>query len=82
MSVVGFVMSVADKLIQLANIRSDIRSALLDKGISAENHNFSDFAEDVADIPSGGTDGIFSPLDIPESDMIPTMTLKYNGGDI
>lgn len=51
-------MSIAEKLAQLVTIRSDIRTALTDKGVTAETHNFSDFASDIADIPSGGNIGL------------------------
>lgn len=46
-------MSIADKIISLTNIRASIRNALVDKGVSAEEHNFSDFANDITAIPSG-----------------------------
>ncbi len=43
-------MSIADKLTQLGNIRTDIRDALTGKGISASNHDYADFAQDIASI--------------------------------
>lgn len=43
-------MSIADKLTQLTDIRGDIRSALVAKGVSASDHNFSNFATDVGAI--------------------------------
>ena len=68
-------MSIADKLTQLDEIRSDIRDALTDKGVSASAHNFADFAADITAIPSGGgTDGQFFPMNMLEY-CLPTMTL-------
>lgn len=40
-------MSISDKITQLTTIRSDIRTALTDKGIDASEHNFKDFAGDI-----------------------------------
>ena len=76
-------MSIADKITQLTTIRGDIRTALTDKGVAAETHNFADFASDIADIPSGGggTDGQFFPMNMLEY-VLPTMTLTYNGEEI
>lgn len=73
-------MSIADKITQLTTIRGDIRTALGDKGVTATDHNFSDFAADIAAIPSGGggTDGQFFPMNITEY-CLPTTTLTYNG---
>lgn len=48
-------MSIADKITQLTNIRAAIRQALVNKGISASAHNFSDFAADIAAIATGAT---------------------------
>ena len=48
-------MSIADKITQLTNIRAAIRTALVNKGISAaSSHNFANFASDIDAIPSGG----------------------------
>lgn len=48
-------MSIADKITQLTNIRAAIRTALVNKGISAaSSHNFSDFASDIGAISGGG----------------------------
>ena len=70
-------MSIADKITQLTTIRGDIRTALTDKGIAAESHNYSDFASDIADIPSGGggTDGQFFPMNMLEY-VMPVMTMS------
>jgi hypothetical protein len=38
----------------LNTARTDIRSALEDKGVSASDHDFTDFAQDIEDIPTGG----------------------------
>lgn len=46
-------MSIATQIQRLQNIKSAIRSALVYKGISAENHNMDDFAEDIRNIESG-----------------------------
>lgn len=48
-------MSIADKITQLTNIRAAIRTALVNKGISAAAHDFADFAADIAAIVTGGT---------------------------
>lgn len=45
-------MSIADKITQLTNIRAAIRSALANKGVSASDHDFADFAADIAAIPT------------------------------
>ena len=75
-------MSIADKLTQLDEIRSDMREKLVAKGVSASDHNFADFAADIAAIPSGGgTDGQFFPMNMIK-DVLPTMTLTYGGNDI
>ena len=47
-------MSIADKLTQLTSIRADCRTALTNKGVSASDHDFADFAADIGSIPSGG----------------------------
>ena len=47
-------MSIATKLAELTQIRTDIRTALIGKGISASDHDFADFSTDIASIPSGG----------------------------
>lgn len=51
-------MSIAGKITQLTNIRAAIRQALINKGISASSHNFSDFAADINAISGGGGGGI------------------------
>lgn len=48
-------MSIADKLTQLTNIRSNIRTKLTEKGVEASEHNFSDFATDIEAIQTGIT---------------------------
>lgn len=48
-------MSIADKLTQLTNIRSNIRQKLTEKGVEASSHNFSDFATDIEAIETGIT---------------------------
>ena len=50
-------MSIADKITQLTTIRGDIRTALAGKGVSASDHDYADFAADIAAIPSGGGGG-------------------------
>ena len=37
----------------LNTARTDIRSALEDKGVSASDHDFADFAQDIEDIQTG-----------------------------
>ena len=52
-------MSIADKITQLTNIRAAIRSALVNKGVTAAStHNYEDFASDIAAISGGGGGGI------------------------
>lgn len=49
-------MSIASQISRLQNIKTAIRNALVNKGISsAASHNFEDFATDISDIPAGGT---------------------------
>ena len=49
-------MSIADKITQLTNIRTAIRTALQNKGVAAAvSHNFADFAADIASIVTGVT---------------------------
>lgn len=48
-------MSIADKLAELVTIRSNIRTALEDQGVSASDHNFANFAVDIASISGGGS---------------------------
>lgn len=76
-------MSIADQITELTTIRGDIRTALTDKGVSASDHNFADFADDITAIPSGGggTDGQFFPMNMTEA-ILPTMTLTYGGNEI
>lgn len=75
-------MSIADQITELTTIRGDIRTALTGKGVSASDHNFADFADDIDNIPSGGgTDGQFFPMNMLEY-CLPTMTLTYNGEEI
>lgn len=52
-------MSIADKITQLTTIRGDIRTALAGKGVSASDHDYADFADDIDSISGGGggTDG-------------------------
>lgn len=47
-------MSVADKITRLTTARDSIRTAINDKGGSASNHGFEDFATDITNLPSGG----------------------------
>lgn len=52
-------MSIADKITQLTNIRAAIRTALVNKGVTAAStHNYEDFASDIAAISGGGGGGI------------------------
>ena len=50
-------MSIATKLAELTQIRTDIRTALTGKGVSASDHDFADFSTDIASISTGGTKG-------------------------
>jgi len=51
-------MSIADKITQLDTIRSNIRTALTDKGVTADTHDFADFAADVGSIQVGGAEAV------------------------
>lgn len=52
-------MSVASEITRLQGIKSDIRTALVAKGItSASTHDMADFAGDIGDIQTGGGGGI------------------------
>lgn len=54
-------MSIADKLTQLDDIRSSMRTKLVAKGVDASAHNFADFPDDVESIPSrGGWESFFT----------------------
>lgn len=46
-------MSIASEITRLQNIKSDIRTALNNKGINASTHNYADFADDIGDIQTG-----------------------------
>lgn len=75
-------MSIADKLTQLDEIRSSMRTKLVTKGVDASTHDFANFPSDVESIPSGGgTDGQFFPMNMTQY-MIPTMSLTYGGNEI
>lgn len=48
-------MSIASEITRLQGCKSDIRSALVNKGItSASTHNMADFATDISNITAGG----------------------------
>lgn len=46
-------MSIATEISALTNDRNAIRAALVDKGVSAGDHGFDDFAEDISGISVG-----------------------------
>lgn len=46
-------MSIASEITRLQNIKSDIRTALGNKGIDASTHNYADFANDIGNIQNG-----------------------------
>lgn len=49
-------MSIASQITRLQNIKTAIRQALVNKGITAAStHDMDDFATDISNIPSGGT---------------------------
>lgn len=49
-------MSIASEITRLQNIKTAIRNALVNKGVtSAATHDMADFATDIGSIPSGGT---------------------------
>jgi len=55
MSISSLLSSISGYVSTLDTIRTNIRSALANKGVSASNHDFSDFASDIASIPEGLT---------------------------
>lgn len=59
-------MSIADKLTQLDEIRSSMRTKLVAKGVDASTHDFADFPSDVESIPSGGGGAYTFKLEIME----------------
>ena len=76
-------MSIADKITRLTTIRGDIRTALAGKGVSASDHDYADFADDIDSISGGGggTDGQFFPMNM-STTTLPTMTLTCEGVEI
>lgn len=49
-------MSISSEIVALTTDRNDIRTALVNKGVTAAaNHGFDDFASDIASIVTGGT---------------------------
>ena len=49
-------MSIATQITRLQNIKTAIRNALVNKGVtSASTHDMDDFATDIGSIPTGGT---------------------------
>lgn len=46
-------MSIASEITRLQNIKSNIRTALGNKGIDASTHNYANFADDIGDIQTG-----------------------------
>lgn len=58
-------MSIASEIVALTTDRNDIRTALVNKGVTAAaNHGFDDFASDIASIVTGGT---FNVIETPDS---------------
>ena len=66
-------MSIADQITELTTIRGDIRTALGDKGVTATDHNFADFAADIAAIPSGGSSRVYTV------NLTPDITFELGG---
>ena len=66
-------MSIADKITQLTTIRGDIRTALTGKGVSASDHDYADFAADIAAIPSGGSSRVYTV------NLAPDITFELGG---
>ena len=54
MSVATEIQELTQNTAELDGIRTDIRTALAGKGVTATDHDYSDFAADIAAIPSGG----------------------------
>ena len=51
-------MSIADKLTQLDEIRSSMRTKLVANGVDASTHDFADFPNDVESIQTGGAEAV------------------------
>ena len=49
-------MSISTVITQLQTAKANIAQAIEDKGVDTTGHGLSDFADDIADIPTGGTD--------------------------
>ena len=54
MSIASLLSSIAGYVSSLDTCRTNIRSALVNQGVSASDHDFSDFAADIASISGGG----------------------------
>lgn len=54
MSIATEIQTLTENTAELSTCRGDIRTALEGKGVSASDHDFSDFASDIDAIPSGG----------------------------
>jgi len=54
MSISSLLSSISGYVSTLDTIRTNIRSALVNQGVSASDHDFSDFASDIAGISGGG----------------------------
>lgn len=54
MSIATEIQTLTENTAELSTCRGDIRTALEGKGVSANTHDFSDFASDIDAIPSGG----------------------------
>ena len=49
-------MSVADKLLQVNQVKQDIKTAIETKGIPMTNVAFTEYANKILDISGGGVD--------------------------
>ena len=54
MSIATEIQTLTENTAELSTCRGNIRTALEGKGVSASDHDFSDFASDIDAIPSGG----------------------------
>ena len=84
MSIATEIQELTQNTAELDGIRTDIRTALAGKGVSASDHDYADFATDISSIPSGGggnTNGQFFPMNM-STITLPTMNLTCEGVEI
>lgn len=72
-------MSIASQITALTTDRNNIRTALVNQGVTeAANHGFDDFAEDIASIQSGG----YTVVETPDSHGGTVLQITTDGIDL